>query len=54
MFFLQMSGFPGSGKSTLAKQISKLTNAVIVDHDVSKTALLEALDDQNLSMLVLG
>lgn len=54
MFFLQMSGFPGSGKSTLAKQISRLTNAVIVDHDVSKTALLEALDDQKLSMHVLG
>lgn len=54
MFFLQMSGFPGSGKSTLAKQISILTNAVIVDHDVSKTALLEALDDQNLSMHLLG
>ncbi|OMF17464.1 ATP-binding protein [Paenibacillus amylolyticus] len=54
MFFLQMSGFPGSGKSSLAKQISKLTNAVIVDHDISKTALLEALDNQNLSMNVLG
>lgn len=54
MFFLQMSGFPGSGKSTLAKQISELTNAVIVDHDISKTALLEALEDQNLSMNILG
>lgn len=54
MFFLQMSGFPGSGKSTLAKQISKITNAIIVDHDISKTAILEALDDQNLSMYVLG
>lgn len=54
MFFLQMSGFPGSGKSTLAKHISKLTNAVIVDHDISKTALLEALDDQDLSMNTLG
>jgi predicted kinase len=34
-----MSGFPGSGKSTLAKQIAKRTNAVIIDHDVVKSAL---------------
>lgn len=54
MFFLQMSGFPGSGKSTLAKLISKATNAIIVDHDISKTAILEALEDQNLSMYTLG
>lgn len=43
MFFLQMSGFPGSGKSTLAKLIAKSTKAVIVDHDVVKSALLEGL-----------
>lgn len=43
MFFIQMSGFPGSGKSTLAKEISKITGAVIIDHDISKTALLESL-----------
>lgn len=54
MFFLQMSGFPGSGKSTLAKLISKATNAIIVDHDISKTAILEALEDQNLNMSTLG
>ncbi|XXM73093.1 AAA family ATPase [Lysinibacillus sphaericus] len=41
MFFLQMSGFPGSGKSTLAREIANRTGAVVIDHDVTKTALLE-------------
>ncbi|RXJ04505.1 ATP-binding protein [Anaerobacillus alkaliphilus] len=45
MFFVQMSGFPGSGKSTLAREISRGTGAVIVDHDIVKTALLESIDD---------
>jgi len=45
MFFLQMSGFPGSGKSTLAKEIAQRTQAVIIDHDVVKTALLESISD---------
>lgn len=44
MFFLQMSGFPGSGKSTLARELAKLTGAVLVDHDVVKSALLEKAD----------
>ncbi|MFD1677633.1 AAA family ATPase [Alicyclobacillus fodiniaquatilis] len=44
MFLLQMSGFPGSGKSTLAKWIAQSTNAVVIDHDVVKTALLASLD----------
>ncbi len=44
MFFLQMSGFPGSGKSTLSKLVSKITGAVVIDHDVVKSALLESLD----------
>ncbi|RKN71215.1 AAA family ATPase [Paenibacillus ginsengarvi] len=43
MFFLQMSGYPGSGKSTLAKAIAARTGAVIVDHDVVKSALLGAM-----------
>ncbi|MGI2328929.1 AAA family ATPase [Planococcus sp. YIM B11945] len=43
MFFLQMAGFPGSGKSTLARAIASKTGAVIVDHDIVKTALLESL-----------
>lgn len=45
MFFLQMSGFPGAGKSTLAREIALQTSAVLVDHDVTKTALLEGLPD---------
>lgn len=40
-----MSGFPGSGKSTLARLIAKSTKAVIVDHDIVKSALLEGLDN---------
>ncbi|MFY3790174.1 AAA family ATPase [Ureibacillus sp. MALMAid1270] len=44
MFFVQMSGFPGSGKSTLALEIAKRTGAIIIDHDVVKTALLESID----------
>jgi predicted kinase len=44
MFFLQMSGYPGSGKSTLARVISKKTGAIVVDHDIVKSALLESLE----------
>ncbi|CAM5215292.1 putative kinase OS=Ureibacillus acetophenoni OX=614649 GN=SAMN05877842_11372 PE=4 SV=1 [Ureibacillus acetophenoni] len=44
MFFVQMSGFPGSGKSTLASEIAKRTGAIIIDHDVVKTALLESIE----------
>jgi predicted kinase len=45
MFFIQMSGFPGSGKSTLSKQIAKTTGAVLIDHDIVKSALLESIED---------
>lgn len=44
MFFLQMAGFPGSGKSTLSREIAKHTNAVIIDHDIVKSALLQSLE----------
>lgn len=44
MFFIQMSGFPGSGKSTLARQIAKETGAIVVDHDVVKSALLQSIE----------
>ncbi len=43
MFFLQMAGFPGSGKSTLSRLISKKTGAVVIDHDIVKSPLLESL-----------
>lgn len=36
-----MSGFPGAGKSTVSKYIAKLTGAIIVDHDVLKSALFK-------------
>ena len=42
LFFLQMSGAPGSGKTTVAKAIGKATGAVVIDHDVTKSALLAA------------
>ena len=46
MFFIQMSGFPGSGKSTLSRQIAKRTGAVLIDHDIVKSALLEAIEGE--------
>lgn len=45
MFFIQMAGFPGSGKSTLSREIAKRTGAVIIDHDVVKSALLHSTED---------
>ncbi|PES62858.1 ATP-binding protein [Bacillus cereus] len=54
MFFLQMSGFPGSGKSTFSKYIAKLTGAVIVDHDVVKSALLKSLKEKGVEPTVVG
>lgn len=42
LFFVQMSGAPGSGKTTVAQAIGKATGAVVIDHDVTKSALLEA------------
>lgn len=50
MFFLQMSGFPGSGKSTLAREIAKRTKAIIIDHDVTKSALLDSLNNLSLQI----
>ncbi|WKA55727.1 AAA family ATPase [Planococcus shixiaomingii] len=54
MFFLQMAGFPGSGKSTLAHSVAKRTGAVIVDHDVVKSALLESLEAQGVNPQTAG
>lgn len=44
MFFLQMSSYPGSGKSTLAKIVAEHTTAIILDHDIVKSSLLESLN----------
>lgn len=41
-FFVQMSGVPGAGKSTIARVVARQTGAVIIDHDVTKSALLAA------------
>ena len=40
--FIQMSGAPGAGKSTIAKAIAPKIGAVIIDHDITKSALLDA------------
>jgi predicted kinase len=42
LVFIQMSGAPGSGKTTLARAIAPQIGALVIDHDVSKSALLEA------------
>lgn len=42
LIFIQMSGVPGSGKTTLAHAIARRIGAVVIDHDVTKSALLEA------------
>lgn len=54
MFFLQMSGFPGSGKSTLSRQIAKRTGAIIIDHDIVKSALLHSIQDVPIDGSVAG
>ena len=54
MFFLQMSGFPGSGKSTLAREISTALKAVIVDHDIVKSALLESMAEHQIHSSISG
>ncbi|MDF2963764.1 MAG: zeta toxin family protein, partial [Paenibacillus sp.] len=53
VFFLQMAGYPGSGKSTLARLIGKHTGAVIIDHDIVKTSLLESLE-RNIDLKLAG
>lgn len=54
MFFVQMSGFPGSGKSTLALEIANRTDCVIVDHDVTKTALLQSAEEEAIGENAIG
>lgn len=49
-----MSGFPGSGKSTLAHEIARRTGAIIVDHDISKTVLLESTEELEIAGKILG
>src|SRR6186713_2757617 len=42
LLFVQMSGAPGSGKTTIARAIGGRIGAVVIDHDVTKSALLKA------------
>jgi predicted kinase len=42
MFLLQMSGVPGSGKSTVAAHVADTYDAVAIDYDVIKSAVLDA------------
>ena len=42
MFLLQMAGWMGTGKSTIARAVATATGAIVLDHDTTKTALLEA------------
>jgi predicted kinase len=37
-----MSGVPGSGKTTIARAIAQRIGAIVIDHDITKSALLEA------------
>jgi predicted kinase len=37
---IQMSGCPGAGKSTIARAIGSRADAIVLDHDVIKSALL--------------
>ena len=41
-FLLQMAGWMGTGKSTIAHAAATATGAIVIDHDTTKTALLEA------------
>lgn len=42
LLLIQLAGVPGAGKSTLARALAKRYNAVVLDMDVVKTALLDA------------
>lgn len=54
MFFVQMSGCPGTGKSTLSRQIGKRTGAVLIDHDIVKSSLLNSIEDIPIDINIAG
>lgn len=47
--FIQMSGAPGAGKSSIAQALAPQFGAVIIDHDITKSALLEAAVDPSVA-----
>lgn len=49
-----MSGCPGTGKSTLSRQIGKRTGAVLIDHDIVKSSLLNSIEDIPIDMNIAG
>jgi predicted kinase len=42
LYFIQMAGVPGSGKSTIARGLYRKLGAIVIDHDITKSALLAA------------
>ena len=46
--------FSRGGKSTVSKYIAKLTGAIIVDHDVLKSALLKSLEVKGIESTIVG
>lgn len=42
LYLIQLSGAPGSGKTTLATALAPRIPAIVIDHDVTKSALLSA------------
>lgn len=39
-YLIQMSGVPGSGKSTVARAVSSSIDAIVLDHDDTKSAIM--------------
>ena len=39
-YFIQMSGVPGTGKSTLARAIAPHWNAIVLDHDDTRSVIM--------------
>jgi predicted kinase len=54
VFFLHMAGFPGSGKSTLAREIGRRTGAVVIDHDIVKSAFVDSLQSVEIDGRLAG
>jgi predicted kinase len=42
LLFVQMSGAPGAGKTTIANALAERIRAIVIDHDITKSALLDA------------